>query len=104
MVSQEPPALASASVRGVDLAFAVEDRFANEVADGTLVRFFSSAGEVTPGEATTLDGQVMTTLRVPADAGSPVQVWAVAPGSRAQLEVTIPVMSHQVWLPIAGAQ
>ncbi len=104
MVAQEPPALVAASVRGVDLAFAVEDRFANFVADGTSVRFFASAGVLTPGELTTRGGQVTTTLRVPADADSPVQVWAVVPGARAQLEVTIPVMSHQVWLPIAGAQ
>lgn len=104
MVAQEPPTLVAAGLRGMDLAFAVEDRFANLVADGTLVRFFASAGELTPGELMTRDGQVATTLRVPADVDSPVQVWAVVPGARAQLEVTIPVMAHQVWLPIAGAQ
>jgi subtilisin family serine protease len=104
MMAQEPPALVSAGIRGMDLAFAVEDRFANPVVDGTSVRFFASAGQLTPGEVGTRDGRVVTTLRVPADADSPVQVWVVVPGARAQLEVTIPVMSHQVWLPIAGAQ
>jgi hypothetical protein len=104
LMAQEPPALVSAGIRGMDLAFAVEDRFANPVVDGTSVRFFASAGQLTPGEVGTRDGRVVTTLRVPADADSPVQVWVVVPGARAQLEVTIPVMSHQVWLPIAGAQ
>lgn len=95
-------ALIAAGGESIDLTFFVHDRFANPVADDTSVRLFTSGGELSASDLMTQDGQVTTTLHVPTGAISPIQVWAVVPGTHAQTELTIVIMSNQLWLPVVA--
>jgi hypothetical protein len=96
-----PPALMTLSAQParvgpggrVELAASVQDQYGNSVADGAIVSFHSSGGQLTAASAPVSDGVALTRLVVPAAPGK-LDIEALCGPASAHASVEVPWFAY----------